>query len=67
MRNFVSSIEIRIILGTKYKDLGDFARPICKIAQMCARAIYCGRATKFPDWRGGGGAGAMAFLANYRY
>ena len=28
--------------------LGDFARPICKSAQMCAREIYCGRATKFP-------------------
>ena len=31
-------------------DLGDFARPICKSAQTCARAIYCGRATKFPVW-----------------
>ena len=32
------------------RDLGDFARPMCKSAQMCARAIYCGRATKFPVW-----------------
>ena len=31
-------------------DLGDFARPICKTAQMCARAIHCGRATKSPVW-----------------
>ena len=34
------------------RDLGDFARQICKSAQMCARAIYCGRATKFPVWPG---------------
>ena len=33
-----------------FRDLGDFARPICKSAQKCSRAIYCGRATKFPVW-----------------
>ena len=32
------------------RDLGDFAGPICKSGQMCAWAIYCGRATKFQVW-----------------
>ena len=33
------------------RKLEDFARPICKSVQMCARAIYCGCATKFPVWK----------------